>query len=86
MEPSRCRDAVIVGPHMHNFTDAINRAKKADAVIQVNDVLDLTDNVRQLLGNKELLEAKRSLAYSWSMSEAKVLDGIMDKVRSYLPE
>ena len=86
MEPSRCRDAVIVGPHMHNFTDAINRAKKADAVIQVNDVLDLTDNVRQLLGNKELLEAKRSLAYNWAMSEAKVLDGIMDKVRSYLPE
>ena len=86
MEPSRCRDAVIVGPHMHNFTDAMNRAKKADAVIQVNDVLDLTDNVRQLLGNKELLEAKRSLAYNWATSEAKVLDGIMNKVRSYMPE
>lgn len=35
MEPSRCRDAVIVGPHMHNFTDAMNRALKANAVIQV---------------------------------------------------
>ena len=86
MEPSRCRDAVVVGPHMHNFTDAMNRAKKADAVIQVNDVLDLVDNVKQLLGNKELLEAKRSLAYNWATSEAKVLDGIMEKVRSYLPE
>ncbi len=29
MEPSRCRDAVVVGPHMHNFTDAMNRAKKS---------------------------------------------------------
>ena len=86
MEPSRCRDAVVVGPHMHNFTDAMNRAKRADAVIQVNDVLDLVDNVKQLLGNKELLEAKRSLAYNWATSEAKVLDGIMEKVRSYLPE
>ena len=86
MEPSRCRDAVIVGPHMHNFTDAMNRAKKADAVIQVNDVLDLTDNVKQLLENKDLLEAKRSLAYNWAMSETKVLDGIMDKVQSYMPE
>ena len=86
MEPSRYRCAVIVGPHMHNFTDAMNRAKKADAVIQVNDVLDLVDNVRQLLSNKELLEAKRSLAYNWATSEAKVLDGIMDKVRSYIPE
>lgn len=86
MEPSRYRCAVIVGPHMHNFTDAMNRAKKADAVIQVNDVLDLVDNVRQLLSNKELLEAKRSLAYNWATSEAKVLDGILDKVRSYIPE
>jgi 3-deoxy-D-manno-octulosonic-acid transferase len=64
----------------------MNRAKRADAVIQVNDVLDLVDNVKQLLGNKELLEAKRSLAYNWATSEAKVLDGIMEKVRSYLPE
>lgn len=86
MEPSRCRDAVIVGPHMHNFTDAINRAKKADAVIQVNDVLELTDTVRQLLANKDLLEAKRSLAYNWATSEAKVLDGIIDKIKGYIPQ
>lgn len=86
MEPSRCRDAVVVGPYMHNFTDAMNRAKKADAVIQVNDPQELTDTVRQLLANKELLEAKRSLAYNWAMSEAKVLDGIMDKVKGYIPQ
>ena len=84
MEPSRYRNAVLVGPHMHNFTDAMNRAKKADAVIQVNDVLELTDIVRQLLGNKELLEAKRSLAYNWAISEAKVLDGIMNKIQGYI--
>ena len=45
MEPSRCRDAVIIGPHMHNFTDAVNRAKHADGVIQVNDVIELIDIV-----------------------------------------
>ena len=86
MEPSRYRDAVIVGPHMHNFTDAMNRAKKADAIIQVNDVLELTDTVKQLLGNKELLDAKRSLAYNWATSEAKVLDGIVEKIKGYIPE
>lgn len=84
MEPSRCRDAVIVGPHMHNFTDAMNRAKKADAIIQVNDVIDLIDMVNQLLDNKELLEAKRSLAYNWATSEAKVLDGIAEKIQGYM--
>ena len=84
MEPSRMRDAAIVGPHMHNFTEAMNRAKKADAVIQVNDVLELEETVTSLLTNKELLEAKRSLAYNWANSEAKVLDGILEKVKGYI--
>lgn len=84
MEPSRCRDAVIVGPHMHNFTDAMNRAKHADGIIQVNDVLELIDMVDQLLSNKDLLDAKRSLAYNWATSEAKVLDGIVEKIQGYM--
>ena len=84
IEPSRVRDAVIVGPHMHNFTDAMNRAKKADAIIQVTDTVELEEIVAQLLENKDLLEAKASLAYNWANSEAKVLDGIMDKVKGYI--
>lgn len=84
MEPSRCRDAVIVGPHMHNFADAMSRAKRADAVIQVNDVIDLMAMVDQLLGNKDLLDAKRSLAYNWANSETKVLDGIVEKIQGYM--
>ncbi len=84
MEPSRVRDAVIVGPHMHNFTDAMNRAKKADAIIQVADTEELHDVVVQLFENKELLDAKRSLAYNWASSESKVLDGIMDKVKEFI--
>lgn len=84
MEPSRVRDAVIVGPHMHNFTDAMNRAKKADAVIQVTDTEELQEVVTQLFENKELLDAKRSLAYNWATSESKVLEGIMDKVKGFI--
>lgn len=84
IEPSRFRDAVIVGPHMHNFTDAVNRAKKADAIIQVNDIVELEETLLQLLQNKELLEAKCSLAYNWSTSEAKILDGIVEKIKGYV--
>ncbi len=84
IEPSRVRDAVIVGPYMHNFTDAMNRAKKADAIMQINDTVELEELVSQLLENKDLLEAKRSLAYNWATSESKVLDGIMDKVKGYI--
>lgn len=84
MEPSRFRNAVVVGPHMHNFTDAMNRAKKADAIIQVQNDAELEENIRNLLQHKELLEAKRSLAYNWAQGEAKILDGILDKVKGYI--
>ena len=68
---------------MHNFSDAMSRAKKADAVIQVSDTLELEETVASLLANENLLEAKRSLAYNWATSETKVLDGIMDKIKAY---
>jgi 3-deoxy-D-manno-octulosonic-acid transferase len=84
IEPSRVRDAVLVGPHMHNFTDALSRAKKADAIMQVSDTLELQEQLEQLLENEALLEAKCSLAYNWATSESKVLDGIMDKIKAYL--
>lgn len=86
IEPARSRVAVIVGPHTFNFTDAVNRAKKVDAIIQVNDVIDLEDEVKSLLLNPELLDAKASLAYNWATSESQVLDGIVEKVKSFIPE
>ena len=76
----------MVGPYMHNFTDAMNRAKKADAIIQVSDADELKDMVIQLLTDKDLLEAKMSLAYNWANSENKVLDGILEKVKGYMQE
>lgn len=84
MEPSRLHDAVIVGPHMHNFSEAMQRAQKANAIIQCPDAAGVINTVEQLLASPELLEAKSSLAYNWASGEAKVLDGIVEKVKGYL--
>ena len=83
IEPSRVRDAVIVGPHMHNFSDAMTRARKADAVMQIDNMDELEQIVDELLANDALLDAKCSLAYNWAQSETKVLDGIIDKIKVY---
>ena len=69
---------------MHNFTDAMNRALKANAVIQVKNVMELSNQVCLMLENNSLLEEKRQKAYDWAMSESKVLDGIMDKIKEYI--
>lgn len=84
MEPARMRDAVIVGPYMHNFTDAMNRARRADAVISIQTPEELEKTVLRLLKDPEFLKTRRSLAYNWAAGEAKVLDGIMDKVKGFL--
>ena len=68
---------------MHNFTDAMNRAKRAGAVMQVNDTAEMEELLTELLQNEAFLDAKRSLAYNWATSETKVLDGIMDKIKAY---
>ena len=78
------KDAVIVGPYMHNFTEAMQRAQKANAIIQATDAAEVISNVHQLLESPDLLDAKRSLAYNWAAGEAKVLDGIVEKVKGYI--
>ena len=83
IEPSRVRDAVLVGPHMHNFNDAMTRARKADAIMQIDTIDEVEKIVGELLENDALLEAKCSLAYNWAQSETKVLDGIIDKIKVY---
>ena len=71
IEPSRMRDAV-------------NRAKKADALIQVTDTQELEETIAHLLCNKDFCNAKCSLAYNWAASENKVLENIMDKVKGFI--
>ena len=84
IEPCRFHDAVIVGPFMHNFTDAMNRAKKADAIIQIKNTEQLATEVIKLLQNKEFWQERQEKAYNWAMKEAKVLDGISDVIKEYL--
>ena len=45
--------------------------------------LELQELLEQLFDNDQLLEAKCSLAYNWATSETKVLDGIVDKIKTY---
>ena len=69
---------------MHNFTDAMNRAKKANAVIQVRNTEQLQQQVLNLFADKEALQKQQEQCYAWATGEAKVLDGISDVIKEYL--
>ena len=84
MEPSRMHNAVIVGPHMHNFTDAMHRALSANAITQVANAEELYQTVNLLLSDSAELKRRQDQALSWAEKENKVLDGIVEQVQGYL--
>lgn len=84
MEPARMHNAVITGPHMHNFTDAMQRALKADAVIQVNTAEEVYQTAQRLLQNPDLLQQHQDQALAWAQAENQVLDGIADTIKGFL--
>lgn len=76
MEPARDKCAVIVGPHMHNFKEMLYRGKSAHAVWQFDNASDIMEEVINLFSDDELLRERQQDAYSWTVKEGQVLDGI----------
>ncbi|MBR5598863.1 MAG: 3-deoxy-D-manno-octulosonic acid transferase [Alphaproteobacteria bacterium] len=83
-EPSRAQNAVIVGPHMHNFKEMMEKAQKADALYQAKNVEDAIEQIITLFNNQVYLQDCQEKAYNWAMSEAKVLDNIKDALTKEL--
>ena len=74
------RDASECVPYRNVGIHGAGSANAADALAAIR----LTFEEEGTNGLKKLLEAKRSLAYNWANSEAKVLDGILEKVKGYI--
>ncbi len=76
VEPARDKNAVIVGPYMHNFKEMLQNAKIADAVYQKHSASDVIEEVISLFNEEQYLKTRQEKAYNWAMAEAKVLDNI----------
>ena len=76
MEPARDKNAVIVGPFVHNFTEMLSRGQAAGAVWQVHSASDVIEEAVSLFQEPEKLKERQKNAYEWTVSESRVLDGI----------
>jgi 3-deoxy-D-manno-octulosonic-acid transferase len=83
IEPAAYGAAVLFGPHVWNFRDAVNRLLQANAAIQVRDADELAEHVEQLLADKtsrdRLGEAARLLVRQQRGATARTLD-ILDEL------
>lgn len=84
MEPARAKNAVLVGPYMHNFTEMLARAQAAHAVWQVQNAADVVEEIINLLRDESLLKERQEAAYQWTVKESSVLDGISQALKQEL--
>ncbi len=73
-------DAVIAGPHMHNFRLLMELTKECDAVIQKDDEAGIQEALHKLLTDDEFLATHRANAEKFINSQSDVLDGLFKLV------
>lgn len=86
MEPARDKNAVLVGPYMHNFVEMLARAKVNGAVWQVQSAAEAVAEAEKLFREPEYLEERARKAYAWTVEEAKVLEGICRALKKELKQ
>lgn len=84
MEPARDKNAVIVGPFMHNFVEMMQRAEAAKAICQVGSAAEVLEEAMMLFREPDELLKRQEAAYQWTVKEAAVLDGIIAALKREL--
>ncbi|MBP5698955.1 MAG: 3-deoxy-D-manno-octulosonic acid transferase [Alphaproteobacteria bacterium] len=84
IEPAKDHNAIILGPHMHNFTDMTERAQNYQAVIKVDNAKEVIEAAERLFANPNLMQLAQQKAYDWTQKEAQVLDGIAAALKEEL--
>jgi 3-deoxy-D-manno-octulosonic-acid transferase len=75
---------VIVGPHMHNFAQAVADAVAAGAAIQVDNPEEALRAAHALLLDAPRRAAMRAAALSWTAAHAGATNRIVDALRPWL--
>ncbi len=84
LEPARLDSAIIVGPHMENFSEMTSKALQANAIKQINKSKELSEEVVFLLKNPEFISERCEKAMEFASNEVKVLERVFDKIKPWL--
>ncbi|CAM3368137.1 3-deoxy-D-manno-octulosonic acid transferase [Bordetella sputigena] len=84
IEACRAGTPVIVGPHMHNFAQAVSDAVAAGAAIQVDNAQEALRQAYELLCDAPRLAAMRAAALAWTAAHAGATSRIVEALRPWL--
>jgi len=84
IEAARLECAILHGPHMWNFEDAVNRMTEVDAIRCVEDGDALIETLTQLFANENERLRLATAARQFAESEAGALERVMDELSPHL--
>jgi 3-deoxy-D-manno-octulosonic-acid transferase len=78
IEPAAYGTAVLFGPHVWNFKEAVHRLLRDQAAIQVQDAIGLEREAVRLLGDAQAREQLGSAARRFALSQQGATERTLD--------
>lgn len=85
LEPAQLISAILTGPYMHNFSKLYDDFKAANAVVTVENEIQLADHVANLLSYATKRKKLARAATQQASKHLTVLDDIVTAVERFLP-
>lgn len=83
-EPAMARVAVAAGPYTDNAVDAYRGLSKAGGLVHVSDAETLANQMSVWLNDPAKLEATRTAAHRYTLTQNKALDTVVDRICTLL--
>ena len=86
LEPMRIGACTFIGPYAFNFKEIVERAKSANALIEVKDKKDLADALEACVSDPDRCEQISSAGQALATSETAVLIRVVDVLKPYIED
>jgi len=84
LEPALLDCAILMGPHMLNFAEIASKLKDANACLNVQEEMELSEAISRLLEDPEGCTRLAVSAKGVAKAEADVLDLLMEQLRPFI--
>jgi len=84
IEPAQFGCQIFYGSHMHNFISICNEFENAKAVMKLDNIEELTDNLVVALKDSEYFSSMAENAKTLAHKKANVLDDILQEIEPFI--
>jgi 3-deoxy-D-manno-octulosonic-acid transferase len=80
LEPAVWGTPIIIGPYYHNCYDHVKKLESANAIIKVENKLNLRNQTELLIENKDTRTSMQKNSTQWLKHEAKLVENNLNKL------